>query len=226
MGTFILLETARTIWLTEKQYHLDECRFHHISTDEVFGTLHKADPPFTENTAYAPNSPYSASKAGADHLVRSYQHTYQLPTTTTNCSNNYGPFQHSEKLIPTVIAACQQQNPIPIYGDGSQIRDWLYVQDHCLGIDLVLRSGEIGQTYNIGGNQEMTNLSVVKTICAMMDDRFPKNAPHDKLITFVTDRAGHDWRYAIDMQKIHTTLGFQPKECFESGLAKTIDFYL
>lgn len=226
MGTFTLLEAARAIWLTEKQYPANACRFHHISTDEVFGTLSKTDPPFTETTAYAPNSPYSASKAGADHLVRSYQHTYQLPTTTTNCSNNYGPLQHSEKFIPTIIDACRQQTPIPIYGDGSQIRDWLYVQDHCRGIDTVLRSGKIGHTYNIGGNQERSNLSVVKTICGLMDVRFPKQAPHDRLIEFVTDRPGHDWRYAINMEKIQTALDFKPKESFESGLAKTIDFYL
>ncbi|MEE4378683.1 MAG: dTDP-glucose 4,6-dehydratase [Candidatus Competibacteraceae bacterium] len=226
MGTFTLLEAARTFWLNESQRSSDAVRFHHISTDEVYGTLAPQDPAFTETTPYTPNSPYSASKAGSDHLVRAYFHTYGLPVTTTNCSNNYGPYQHSEKFIPTVIRSCIQQQPIPVYGDGSNIRDWLYVEDHCRGIDVVLRGGTLGETYNIGGINEWANLNIARLICQKMDERRPKGRPHEQLIRFVTDRPGHDWRYAIDTDKIHTTLGWQPQETFDTGIVHTIDWYL
>ncbi|MCE3237177.1 MAG: dTDP-glucose 4,6-dehydratase [Gammaproteobacteria bacterium] len=226
VGTFTLLEAARLIWLEEQHYTDNQCRFHHISTDEVFGSLDKTDLPFSEKTPYAPNSPYSATKAGSDHLVRAYQHTYGLPTTLTNCSNNYGPYQHAEKLIPTIIRACQHQEPIPVYGDGSNIRDWLYVEDHCRGIDTVLRYGRTGDIYNIGGNQELTNLAIVKLICHKMDERFPEKAPHERFITFVRDRPGHDWRYAINADKMKNSMGWQPTETIESGIEKTLDFYL
>ncbi len=224
-GTFILLDMARQYWLTEQRYTADQCRFHHISTDEVFGTLTKADAAFTEQTAYAPNSPYAASKAGSDHIVRAYQHTYQLPTTITHCSNNYGPFQHSEKFIPTIIHACQQQQPIPLYGDGSQLRNWLYVTDHCRGIDAVLRYADVGETYNIGGHQTLTNLALAQQVCDLMDERIPKHAPHHRLIQFVADRPGHDWRYAMDTSKIQHALAWRPTQDLIDGLQKTIDFY-
>ena len=225
VGTFTLLEAARQYWL--EQGGLDRpVRFHHISTDEVYGTLELEDPAFIETTAYAPNSPYSASKAGSDHLARAYFHTYGLPVTTTNCSNNYGPYQHGEKFIPTIISACQQQQDIPVYGDGSNIRDWLYVTDHCRGIDSVIRQGRLGETYNIGGNNEQANIDIVKQICALMDGKFPQQAPHTDLIRFVTDRPGHDWRYAIDNRKITTELNWQPVETFTTGIEKTIDWYL
>jgi len=201
-------------------------RFHHISTDEVYGTLTKDDPAFSETTPYAPNSPYSASKAGSDHLVRAYFHTYNMPVTTTNCSNNYGPYQHSEKFIPTIIRKCLAQEPIPVYGDGSNIRDWLYVRDHCSGIDAVIRSGELGEVYNIGGINEWANIDICQLICQLMDEHKPENAPHNKLITFVTDRAGHDWRYAIDATKMHDDLGWQPGETFETGLGKLLKHIL
>lgn len=200
-------------------------RFHHISTDEVYGALKRDDPPFTETTPYAPNSPYSASKAGSDHLVRAYCHTYALPVTTTNCSNNYGPRQHAEKFIPTVIRSCVQQKPIPVYGDGSNIRDWLYVEDHCRGIDVVIRRGTVGETYNIGGCNEWANIEIAREICRIMDERHPQQAPHERLITFVTDRPGHDWRYAIDAGKINRLFNWQPLETFETGIVKTVDWY-
>jgi len=177
IGTFTLLEAARMYWLVEKNFSAKECRFHHISTDEVYGTLTAEDAPFTEQSPYQPNSPYSASKASSDHLVRAYFHTYQLPVVTTNCSNNYGPYQHKEKFIPTIIHACLNQTAIPIYNDGSNIRDWLYVEDHCAALDIALRRGQLGETYNIGGNNEWTNLNVVKQITAIMDIHFPENAP-------------------------------------------------
>ena len=224
VGTFTLLEAARAAWLDGKT--ADRCRFHHISTDEVYGTLKRDDPPFRETTPYAPNSPYSASKAGSDHLVRAYFHTYGLPVVTTNCSNNYGPFQHGEKFIPTVIRSCLLQKPIPVYGDGSNIRDWLYVEDHCRGIDAVIRGGKPGETYNIGGCNEWANLDIAKLICALLDERRPQRAPHERLITFVTDRPGHDWRYAIDAGKMDEELDWQPRETFQSGIAKTVDWYL
>jgi dTDP-glucose 4,6-dehydratase len=224
VGTFTLLEAARQFWLEDKKNV--SYRIHHISTDEVYGTLNRDDPPFTETTPYAPNSPYSASKAGSDHLVRAYFHTYGLPVVTTNCSNNYGPFQHGEKFIPTVIRSCLLQKPIPVYGDGSNIRDWLYVEDHCRGIDTVIRQGQLGATYNIGGCNEWANINITRLICQLLDERRPEHAPHDRLITFVTDRPGHDWRYAIAADKMDRELGWRPLETFETGIAKTVDWYL
>lgn len=225
VGTFTLLEAARMAWLND-DHQAEHCRFHHISTDEVYGTLQRDDPPFTETTPYAPNSPYSASKAGSDHLVRAYFHTYGLPVVTTNCSNNYGPFQHGEKFIPTVIRSCLLQKPIPVYGDGSNIRDWLYVEDHCRGIETVIRRGQLGETYNIGGCNEWANIAICRLICQLLDQRRPHHAPHERLITFVTDRPGHDWRYAIDAAKMDRDLDWRPQETFQSGLAKTVDWYL
>lgn len=226
MGTFTLLDAARNYWLNEKEWGESRCRFHHISTDEVYGTLEAGDPAFSETTPYAPNSPYSASKAGSDHLVRAYFHTYGLPVTTTNCSNNYGPYQHGEKFIPTVIRSCVEGKPIPVYGDGSNIRDWLYVEDHCSGIDAVIRRGRLGETYNIGGINEWKNIDICRLICQLMDEKYPQNAPHEKLISFVTDRLGHDWRYAIDATKMNNELGWQPDETFETGIRKTVKWYL
>ncbi|RUQ35683.1 MAG: dTDP-glucose 4,6-dehydratase [Candidatus Competibacteraceae bacterium] len=225
VGTFTLLEAARMAWFND-DHQAEQCRFHHISTDEVYGTLQRDDPPFTETTPYAPNSPYSASKAGSDHLVRAYFHTYGLPVVTTNCSNNYGPFQHGEKFIPTVIRSCLQQKPIPVYGDGSNIRDWLYVEDHCRGIETVIRRGRLGETYNIGGCNEWANIAICRLICQLLDERRPQQAPHERLITFVTDRPGHDWRYAIDAAKMDRDLDWRPLETFQTGLAKTVDWYL
>jgi len=240
LGTFTLLESARQYWQVEKGLEPSECRFHHISTDEVYGTLEKYDPAFSESTPYAPNSPYSASKAGSDHLVRAYFHTYGLPVTTTNCSNNYGPYQHSEKLIPTIIRSCVHKSAIPVYGDGSNIRDWLYVEDHCSGIDAVVRKGHLGEVYNIGGCNEWTNIDIVKCVCALMDELkpldvrremqdnrsdTPRLTSHADLITFVTDRAGHDWRYAIDAAKMNDDLGWRPAETFETGIRNTLAWY-
>jgi dTDP-glucose 4,6-dehydratase len=224
VGTFTLLEAARAAWLDGSKAKY--CRFHHISTDEVYGTLGRDDPPFTETTPYAPNSPYSASKAGSDHLARAYFHTYGLPVVTTNCSNNYGPFQHGEKFIPTVIRSCLRQRPIPVYGDGSNVRDWLYVEDHCRGIETVIRRGRLGETYNIGGGNEWANIDIVKRICALLDERRPAHAPHQQLISFVTDRPGHDWRYAIDARKMAEELDWRPLETFDTGITKTVDWYL
>jgi len=229
-GTYTLLEAARQYWLGEQQ--LDQTRaarqvrFHHISTDEVYGTLGPHDPAFSEDTPYAPNSPYSASKAGSDHLVRAYFHTYGLPVTTTNCSNNYGPYQHGEKFIPTVIRSCLEGRPIPVYGDGSNIRDWLYVEDHCRGIERVIREGRLGETYNIGGCNEWKNIDIVRLICRLLDERRPQSAPHERLISFVTDRPGHDWRYAIDARKMRERLSWGPQETFDTGIVKTVDWYL
>jgi dTDP-glucose 4,6-dehydratase len=225
VGTYTLLEAVRQYWLTEQGAAAGR-RFHHISTDEVYGTLGPQDPAFSEHTPYAPNSPYSASKAGSDHLVRAWHHTYGLPVTTTNCSNNYGPRQHNEKLIPTVIRCCRDRREIPVYGDGTNIRDWLYVDDHCRGIWQVVTEGRLGETYNIGGENECGNIDIVRTICRLMDERFPAAAPHEQLIRFVADRPGHDWRYAIDQRKIRAQLGFAPAETFGSGMAKTLDWYL
>ncbi|ATX80302.1 dTDP-glucose 4,6-dehydratase [Mariprofundus aestuarium] len=225
MGTFTLLDAARNYWQKEKKWGKGECRFHHISTDEVYGTLEVDDPAFSETTPYAPNSPYSASKAGSDHLVRAYFHTYGLPVTTTNCSNNYGPFQHSEKLIPTIIRNCVNGTPIPVYGDGSNIRDWLYVEDHCSGIDAVIRKGQLGEVYNIGGINEWKNIDICRLICQLMDRHAPENAPHEKLITFVKDRPGHDWRYAINAEKMRSDLEWTPSETFETGIRKTVSWY-
>lgn len=226
VGTFTLLEAVRQFWLEEQGWSGEQCRFHHISTDEVYGSLGPDDPPFTETTSYAPNSPYSASKAGSDHLVRAWFHTYGLSVTTTNCSNNYGPNQHGEKFIPTVIRSCVEQKPIPVYGNGSNIRDWLYVMDHCHGIDTVIRKGALGEVYNIGGENEWSNIDVVRLICKVMDEARPQDAPHERLISFIQDRPGHDWRYAMNDQKIWRDLCWKPQESFESGLRKTAMWYL
>lgn len=225
-GTHSLLKAAKKVWLDENKGC--EHRFHHVSTDEVYGTLSATDPAFTETTPYAPNSPYAASKASSDHIVRAYQHTYGLNTTTSNCSNNYGPYQYPEKLIPLAISNLLRGKPVPVYGDGQQIRDWLYVDDHNRGIDLIIRTGRVGETYNIGGNNEQTNLNLIHTLCALLDQRFPQSphVPHKELITYVTDRPGHDRRYAIDNRKICNELGYNPAETFQSGLAKTLDWYL
>ncbi len=226
-GTFNLLEETRRFWLEEKHWSKTQCRFHHVSTDEVYGSLGHDDPPFTETSPYAPSSPYSASKAASDHLVRAYQHTYQLPTTITNCSNNYGPYQHQENFIPTVIRACLNGHPIPVYGDGSNIRDWLHVEDHCIAIWKVIEGGRIGETYNVGGSNNWSNLDVVKLLCRTLAHILgEKEEEFLKLISFVTDRAGHDWRYAIDSKKIQSELGWQPINKFEMGIRKTVDWYL
>ncbi len=222
IGTFTLLEAARQYWLQEKQLKPSACRFHHISTDEVYGTLGREDLPFSELSPYLPNSPYSASKAASDHLVRAYAHTYGLPITLSNCSNNYGPNQHSEKFIPTIIRACLEQKPIPVYGDGSNIRDWLYVEDHCSAIDKILQQGQLGRSYNIGANNEWSNLELVHYLTRAMDERYPDQEPHERLIEYVKDRPGHDWRYAINDQRIQNELGWKPKFTFEDGIARTI----
>lgn len=226
LGTFRLLEAARAYWLGKQGWDATQCRFHHISTDEVYGSLRPEDSPFSEQHAYQPNSPYAASKAASDHLVRAYFHTYGLPVTTSNCSNNFGPYQHPEKFIPTVINACLNQKPIPVYGNGSNIRDWLYVEDHCEAIDHIIRRGTLGEVYNIGGNNEFNNITLVHCICDMMDKLRPMHAPHAKLITFVIDRLGHDWRYAIDNRKIGHALGWSPQGDFHTKLQETIVFYL
>lgn len=222
MGTFTLLEAVRRYWL-ETSTAPTGVRFHHISTDEVYGMLDSDGAPFTEQTPYAPNSPYSASKAGADHLVRAYGHTYGLPVVITHSSNNYGPYQHREKLIPTIMHACRTGQPIPVYGTGGNVRDWIHVEDHCRGIDLVLRQGRAGERYNIGAGQERTNLEVVRTVCRLFDERVPQHAPHERLIHFVSDRPGHDWRYALSTDKIQTELGFEPRWDFSQGLAQMLD---
>jgi dTDP-glucose 4,6-dehydratase len=228
MGTFTLLEACRQFWLDEKGLPVENVRFHHVSTDEVFGSLAPGEPAWTEDTPYAPNSPYAASKAASDHLVRAYHHTYGLPISITNCSNNYGPYQFPEKLIPLMILNALDGRPLPVYGDGGQIRDWLYVEDHCEAIWLVLREGKTGETYNIGGGNQPTNLTVVKTLCEILDERLPHSpfVPHEHLIQFVADRPGHDRRYAMDISKIHHQLGWQPRQSLASGLLKTVDWYL
>lgn len=229
-GTFSLLEAAYKYWMQKPFVCKDgyrECRFHHISTDEVYGSLGKSGL-FTEMTSYAPNSPYSASKAASDMLVRSYHHTYGLNTIITNCSNNYGPKQHYEKLIPTIIRNAVSGKPIPIYGDGSNVRDWLYVLDHCAGVDTAYHNGVSGETYNIGGNNERTNNDIVKSICLLLDTLRPREDGRSylKQITYIADRPGHDQRYAIDATKIKNSLGWEPKETFDSGIIKTINYYL
>lgn len=228
VGTFTLLQAAKQYWIEEKSFSLEDIRFHHISTDEVFGSLKPDDPPWTENTPYAPNSPYAASKAASDHLVRSYHHTYGLPITITNCSNNYGPHQFPEKLIPLMLLNALEGLALPVYGDGGQIRDWLYVDDHCDAIWTVLRSGSPGETYNVGGNNQPTNLVVVKTLCEILDELMPNSphVPHEKLVQNVADRPGHDRRYAMDASKIARQLGWQPRQSLESGLVKTVQWYL
>ena len=226
VGTFQLLEAARAHWMSLEGAEKDAFRFLHVSTDEVYGTLSDSDPAFSETTAYAPNSPYSASKAGSDHLVRAYHHTYGFPTITTNCSNNYGPFQFPEKLIPLMIANALEGKPLPVYGDGKQVRDWLYVTDHCEAIRVALAKGRPGETYNIGGNSERRNLDVVHALCDALQESRPREGGYRKLIQFVTDRPGHDRRYAIDARKIRGELGWSPRETFETGLAKTVRWYL
>lgn len=227
-GTYTLLEQARRFWSTLDGAAKDNFRFLHVSTDEVYGTLGPDDPPFSETTPYAPNSPYAASKAGSDHLARAYFHTYKLPVLTTNCSNNYGPFQFPEKLIPLVILNALDGKPLPVYGDGQNVRDWLFVDDHCSAIRTVLERGQLGETYNVGGNSERNNLHVVETICDLVDEMRPDTSigPRRKLIKFVTDRPGHDRRYAIDARKIARELGWQPSVKFEQGLRNTVDWYL
>lgn len=226
VGTFNLLEASREYFQTLNEAERAGFRFLQVSTDEVFGSLGPHDAPFSEVTPYAPNSPYSASKASADHLVRSYSHTFGLPTLTTNCSNNYGPFQYPEKLIPLMIERALRGEPIPIYGDGQNVRDWLYVQDHCDALRVVLDRGRVGETYAIGGNNEIRNLDVAKTVCQLLDELVPRSAPYAALITFVGDRPGHDRRYAIDASKLQAELGWRPGESFASGIAKTVQWYL
>jgi dTDP-glucose 4,6-dehydratase len=227
-GTFGLLEAARSYWNSLSDEDKKSFRFLHVSTDEVYGSLGPDDPAFSETTPYAPNSPYSASKAASDHLVRAYHHTYGLPTLTTNCSNNYGPYQFPEKLIPLMIHNARSGKPLPVYGDGQNVRDWLYVEDHCEAIRTVLAKGAVGQTYNIGGWNEKPNLEIVHTVCSILDELRPQDptVPHQKLITFVKDRPGHDRRYAMDARKIERELGWRPRETFESGIRKTIEWYL
>lgn len=222
VGTFTLLEAARSAWPARK-----DVRFHHVSTDEVFGSLTETDPPFSETTPYSPNSPYSASKAGSDHLVRAYYHTYGLPVTLTNCSNNYGPYQHAEKFIPTVISSALAGKPIPIYGAGLNIRDWLYVNDHCTAIDAVFRRGRLGSTYLVGGQSERRNVDIAGEICGILDEMSPrKEGPYAELLTSVTDRLGHDFRYAIDSRLIESELGWRAAETFDTGIRKTVGWYL
>lgn len=229
IGTHSLLKAAKRVWLddthaTAHKFH----RFHHVSTDEVYGSLSPHDPPFKEITPYAPNSPYAASKAAADHLVRAYQHTYGLQVTTSNCSNNYGPYQFPEKLIPLMLINALQGKPLPVYGDGQNMRDWLYVEDHCRGIGLVLEKGRVGETYNLGGQCEKANLEVVQSLCTLLDELAPdsRRAPHASLITYVADRPGHDRRYAIDATKAETELGYRARSGFEEGLRQTLIWYL
>ncbi len=239
IGTHSLLKASKKVWLDAQHSAGVTHRFHHVSTDEVYGSLGPNDPAFSETTPYAPNSPYAASKAASDHLVRAYHHTYGLNVTTSNCSNNYGPYHFPEKLIPLVITNILQGKKIPVYGDGLNVRDWLYVEDHCRGLELVLDKGKIGETYNIGGNNEWANIDIVKLICNTIDEFLLSDAkktalrnqhsrpcPSSELITYVKDRPGHDRRYAIDARKIMDELGYAPKESFESGIRKTINWYL
>lgn len=226
MGTFSMLDAARKVWLQDK--HLKNVRFHHVSTDEVFGSLAPGEPAWTEDTPYAPNSPYAASKAASDHLVRSYGQTYKLPYTISNCSNNYGPYQFPEKLIPLMILNAMEGKPLPVYGDGQQIRDWLHVEDHCEAIHLVLTKGSIGSTYNIGGENQPANLTIVETICEILDEVSPDSPhkPHGNLIQFVADRPGHDRRYDMDTHKISAELGWRPRHTLTEGLLDTVNWYL
>ena len=227
VGTFSLLEEARAYWGTLAGNDGERFRFLHVSTDEVYGSLGAADAAFTETSPYAPNSPYAASKAAADHLVRAYHHTYGLPVVTTNCSNNYGPYQFPEKLVPLLIANALAGKPLPVYGDGLNVRDWLYVADHCAAIRITLQQGRAGETYNIGGAAERKNIEVVRMLCAFLDEARPRNSGrYEGLITYVKDRPGHDRRYAMDASKILRELGWRPKESFESGLRKTVRWYL
>jgi dTDP-glucose 4,6-dehydratase len=225
-GTFALLEAARAVWLDGGAR--GAVRFHHVSTDEVYGSLGPDDPPFRETTPYDPSSPYSATKAASDHLVRAYHRTYGLPVTITNCSNNYGPRQYPEKLIPVMLLSARSGRPLPLYGDGQQRRDWLYVDDHCEAVWRVVCEGRVGETYNVGGRCEVTNLALVEKLCAVLDRLAPESphAPHERLIAFVEDRPGHDRRYAMDISKIERELGWTPRETLESGLEKTVTWYL
>ena len=227
VGTLALLEGARDYWKSLQGEARDNFRFLHVSTDEVYGTLGETGK-FREDTPYAPNSPYSASKAASDHLVRAFHHTYGLPVLTTNCSNNYGPYHFPEKLVPLVIAKALAGEPLPVYGDGKQVRDWLFVADHCAAIRAVLAKGRVGETYNVGGNAEMQNIEVVKAICALLDQRRPREdgKPRESQITYVADRPGHDRRYAIDASKLRDELGWEPEYSFERGIAETVDLYL
>lgn len=228
VGTFRLLEAVRDYWDSLSETEKSNFRFLHVSTDEVYGSLDATAPAFTENHPYAPNSPYSASKASSDHLVRAYHHTYGLPVLTTNCSNNYGPYQFPEKLIPLIINNALNGRSLPIYGDGKNIRDWLYVVDHCDAIETVLEKGQVGETYNVGGNHEKTNLEIVNAVCSILDELSPDKSgeSYRRLITFVEDRPGHDRRYAINASKIKAELGWVPKETFDSGIRKTVQWYL
>jgi dTDP-glucose 4,6-dehydratase len=241
VGTHMLLRVARRIWLSERTRDTSNCRFHHISTDEVYGSLGSSDPAFTESTPYAPRSPYAASKAASDHIVRAYGHTYGLPVTITNCSNNYGPYQFPEKLIPLMIVNALDGKPLPIYGDGSNVRDWLFVEDHCRGIEMVLTQSSPGETYNIGGNSERANIDLVRQLCALIDRSFVDDpelkgrftrcpaatgAATSELITYIVDRPAHDRRYAIDASKIAAAFGYWPQYRLENGLAKTLEWYL
>ena len=226
-GTFNLLEATRAHWASLPAAEKTAFRFHHVSTDEVYGSLGHGDPAFTETHPFEPNSPYSASKAASDHLVRAWHHTYGLPVVTTNCSNNYGPYHFPEKLIPLMIVNALAGKPLPVYGDGQQVRDWLYVKDHCSAIREVLALGRLGETYNVGGWNEKPNIDIVKTVCALLDDMRPDPAgSYTRLITYVTDRPGHDRRYAIDARKIERELGWKPAETFETGIRKTVRWYL
>jgi dTDP-glucose 4,6-dehydratase len=227
-GTFSLLEETRAYWSALPESERERFRFLHVSTDEVYGSLGPDDAAFSETTPYSPNSPYSASKAASDHLVRAYHHTYGLPTVTTNCSNNYGPYQFPEKLIPLIILNACGGKPLPVYGDGQNVRDWLYVEDHCDAIGAVLSQGTVGSTYNIGGCNEKKNLEIVNTVCELLDELRPNDpvVPHRSLITFVKDRPGHDRRYAMDTRKIERELHWRPKETFETGIRKTVKWYL
>ncbi|MFD3299597.1 dTDP-glucose 4,6-dehydratase [Aquipseudomonas alcaligenes] len=228
VGTFRLLEAVRSYWNALEPQAQQAFRFLHVSTDEVYGSLGKAEPAFTEKHQYEPNSPYSASKAASDHLVRAYHHTYGLPVLTTNCSNNYGPYHFPEKLIPLMIVNALAGKPLPVYGDGQQIRDWLYVKDHCSAIRRVLEAGVQGETYNVGGWNEKPNLEIVRTVCALLDELRPRadGQPYQQQIAYVTDRPGHDRRYAIDATKLATELGWKPAETFETGIRKTVQWYL
>jgi len=228
VGTFSLLEAARSAWGASLGGSRTGKRFHHVSTDEVFGSLGPEDPPFAETTRYAPNSPYAASKAASDHVVRAYGQTYGLPVIITNCSNNFGPYQFPEKLIPLMILSAREGKPLPVYGDGQQVRDWLYVEDHCEALWTVLQHGHVGETYHIGGNTQPSNLEVVRQICAILDRLLPSSPsrPHESLIRFVADRPGHDRRYAMDTAKIKRELGWQPRHSFPEGLERTVRWYL
>jgi dTDP-glucose 4,6-dehydratase len=228
VGTFTLLEAVRAYWGSKSDFDKAAFRFLHVSTDEVYGSLSKTDPAFTEANRYEPNSPYSASKAASDHLVRAYHHTYGLPVLTTNCSNNYGPYHFPEKLIPLMIVNAQAGKSLPVYGDGQQIRDWLYVKDHCSAIRRVLEAGRVGEVYNVGGWNEKPNLNIVHTVCSLLDELKPRpdGKPYKDQITYVADRPGHDRRYAIDARKIEQELGWKPAETFESGIRKTVQWYL